>query len=187
MIARSMRTPGTLLIVDDDANDQLMIESALRQAAPQWSIRTVGDGAEAIAYLKGDGIYADRDQHPYPAMIITDLKMPRVDGLAVLEFLQSRPRSAIVPTIVFSASSDPDDIAKSYALGASCYHVKPSSAERFAALLRRLHDYWSACEVPEVDRTGVRKVTDSTGRIGRRYSSDPFPSLSSPASPDAPS
>lgn len=185
MIARSMRTPGTILIADDDANDQLMIEVALHQAAPQWTVRTVGDGAEAIAYLKGEGRFADRDRHPYPAMLITDLKMPCVDGLAVLEFLQSTPRSAIVPTVVFSASSDPDDIAKSYALGASCYHVKPSSAERFAALVRRLHDYWASCDVPEVDRAGVRKVTDSTGRIGRRYSSSPFSPPSPPCSPDA--
>ncbi len=170
-----MRPPGTILIVDDDPNDQLMIEQALHTTPSPWTIRSVDDGAEAIAYLKGEGAYADRDRYPYPALIITDLKMPRVDGLAVLEFLRSTPRSAIVPTVVFSASSDPDDIDKSYALGASCYHVKPSSADRFAALVRQLHDYWMTCEVPEVDRAGVRKITDSTGRIGRRYSRDPFP------------
>ncbi len=182
-----MRIPGTILIVDDDPNDQLMIEHALHHAGTHWPIHIVSDGAEAIAYLKGEGAYADRDRHPYPALIITDLKMPRVDGLAVLEFLQGTPRSAIVPTVVFSASSDPDDIDKSYALGASCYHVKPSTAERFAALVRQLHEYWMTCEVPEVDRTGVRKITDSTGRIGRRYSSDPFPAISppSPAEPTA--
>lgn len=181
-----MRTPGTILIVDDDPNDQLMIEHALLHAGTPCSIRIVGDGAEAIAYLKGDGAYADRDRHPYPVLLITDLKMPRVDGLAVLEFLQSTPRSAIVPTVVFSASSDPDDIDKSYTLGASCYHVKPSTAERFATLVRQLHNYWMTCEVPEVDRTGVRKATDSTGRIGRRYSHDPFPaSPPPPADPTA--
>jgi CheY-like chemotaxis protein len=169
-----MHSPGTILVVDDDPNDQLMIENALRSAGSHWSVCLLNDGAAAIAYLKGEGAYADRTRHPYPSLLITDLKMGPVDGLALLEFLKSTPRSAIVPSVVFSASSDPDDIDKAYALGASCYHVKPSSAANFASLMRLLHDYWLTCEVPEVDDTGVRRITNSAGRIGQRYSADPF-------------
>lgn len=180
-----MHSPGILLVVDDDPNDRLMIEHALHSAGSHWTIRSLNDGSAAISYLKGEGSYADRERHPYPSLIITDLKMGPVDGLAVLEFLQSTPRSAIVPTIVFSASSDPDDIDKAYLLGASCYHVKPSAAVDFAAAVRLLHDYWLTCEVPNVDGAGVRRITDSRGRIGQRYSANPFVASASVAPPPA--
>lgn len=170
-----MGTRGTILLVEDDPNDQLMIESGLRDAGSHCHIHTSSDGAEAIAYLKGEGPYADRSLHPYPTFLITDLKMSRVDGLGLLEFLRSRPQFAIIPTVVFSASADPDDVLKAYLLGASSYHVKPATAAAFAAQLKILYDYWSTCEVPEVDHTGMRRPTNSRGRLGERYSSDPFP------------
>lgn len=181
-----MHSGGILLIVEDDLIDQQMIEAALRSANSSWRIILLRDGAEAIAYLRGDLPFADRTRHPYPAFIITDLKMPRADGLAVLEFLKSTPRSAIIPTVVFSSSADPDDIEKAYSLGASSYHVKPMTAEAFKAQLKLLLDYWTTCEVPVVDASGVRRITESRGRIGERYSSDPFtkPATSpGPASP----
>lgn len=169
-----MRPSGTILVIDDDPNDRLLIEEALRTVCANSAVVMFADGGDAIHYLQGDDPYSDRTRFPYPSFVITDLKMPRVDGLAVLEFLRSRPQSAIVPTIVFSSSSDPDDVQKSYMLGASSYHVKPSTAERFTEQVRVMHDYWMTCEVPDVDRNGVRRPTESRGRIGQRYSQDPF-------------
>lgn len=180
-----MRRKGTILVVDDDANDRVLIESALRAADTRWPITLLSGGADAIEYLKGEGCYSDRERFPYPTIIITDLKMIPVDGLEVLDFLRSRPKSTIVPTVVFSSSADPDDIDKAYALGASCYHVKAADAEGLHAQLRLLLEYWLSCEVPEVDDAGVRRVTNSRGRIGERYSTDPFPGSAPPFS-DAP-
>src|SRR5689334_20743292 len=109
---------ATILVVEDDPNDQFLVERAFRKIGVTDPIQVVGDGAEAIAYMMGEGKYADRAIYAYPTFIITDLKMPRGDGFTVLEFLKGNPEWAVIPTIVLSASSDPDDIKKSYMLGA---------------------------------------------------------------------
>lgn len=175
-----MRGLGTILVIDDDPNDRLLIQEALQSAGIQSRIRVLHDGAEAISYLKGEGPYADREHHPYPMILITDLKMSGLDGLDVLEFLRTRPEFGIVPTVVFSSSSDPDDIVKAYTLGASSYHVKPTDGAAFAKQIKLLHDYWMSCEVPEVDANGCRKPTSSSGRIGERFSANPFPAKPAP-------
>jgi CheY-like chemotaxis protein len=175
-----MRRAGTILVVDDDPNDRMMIESALRTAGAEAPIVVLASGAEAIEYLRGTGEFGDRSRFGYPTFMITDLKMVPVDGLDVLEFLRSRPRSAVVPTIMFSSSADPDDVEKSYALGASCYHVKSTTAEGFHSQLKLIFDYWMTCEVPLTNEAGVRITTDSRGRIGERYSTDPFPGSAPP-------
>lgn len=179
-----MRRTGPILIVDDDPNDRVMIETALRAAGTDWPITALSGGAAAIDYLKGTGNYVDRQRHPYPAFVITDLKMTPVDGLDILEYLRSTPRAGIIPTVVFSSSADPDDVDKAYALGASSYHVKACDAEGFHAQLKLLLDYWMSCEVPEVSETGMRVPTNSQGRIGERYSTDPFPG-STQSAPDS--
>src|SRR3954463_6532049 len=105
---------ATILVVEDDPNDQFLIEHAFRKIGVTDPIQITCDGAEAIAYMMGEGKYADRQKFAYPTFIITDLKMPRADGFAVLEFLKANPEWAIIPTIVLSASTDLDDIKKSY-------------------------------------------------------------------------
>src|SRR6185295_13658361 len=97
------------------------------------------------------------------------LKMPGADGFAVLEHLRGNPEWAVIPTVVFSNSRDLDDIKKSYILGASSYHVKPSSAEALREQMKVLHDYWLTCEVPQVDSTGRQLPTDSNGKLGERF------------------
>ena len=113
---------ATILIVEDDPNDQLLVERAFRKIGVIDPIQVVGDGAEAIAYMMGEGKYGDRQKFAYPTFIITDLKMPRADGFAVLEFLKGNPQWAVIPTIVLSASSDLDDIKKSYRRLAMKWH-----------------------------------------------------------------
>jgi DNA-binding response OmpR family regulator len=119
--------------------------------------------------MMGEGKYADRTLFAYPTFIMTDLKMPGSDGFAVLEFLKKNPEWAIIPTIVFSASTDLDDIKKAYMLGASSYHVKPSSPSAMIHQLKVLHDYWITCEVPQVDSTGRQVHTNSNGKLGERF------------------
>ena len=160
---------ATILVVEDDPNDQFLIEKAFRKIGVTDPIQVVGDGAEAIAYMMGEGKYSDRKKFAYPTFIITDLKMPRADGFAVLEFLKGNPEWAVIPTIVLSASSDPDDIKKSYMLGASSYHVKPQSAEELRNQLAVINAYWMTCQVPEVDVTGKQLRTNSEGKLGERF------------------
>lgn len=160
---------ATILVVEDDPNDQLLITRSFREIGVVDPIQVVGDGAEAIAYMMGQGKYSDRAKYAYPTFVMTDLKMPRADGFAVLEFLKGNPQWAIIPTIVLSASADADDIKKSYMLGASSYHVKPHNLEALQNQLAAINAYWMTCEVPEVDITGKQLRTNSEGKLGERF------------------
>jgi CheY-like chemotaxis protein len=159
----------TLLIVEDDPNDQLILRRGFAKIGMTGPIHTANDGLDAIAYMMGEGRYSDRQKFPYPTFIITDLKMPGADGFAVLEFLKANPEWAVIPTVVFSSSTDLDDIKKAYCLGASSYHVKPGNHEALIHQLIVLNAYWRTCEVPEVDSTGRQMHTDSRGKLGERF------------------
>jgi CheY-like chemotaxis protein len=161
-----MRNKPVILTVEDDANDQVFIEMAFRSSGVTCPIHIVGDGAEAIAYLRGDGEFCNRTKYPYPTIIMTDLKMPRVNGFQLLEFLKRNPEWAVIPTIVFSASSDLDDIKKSYLMGASSYHIKAQNVSDLRSQLGLLYAYWITAEVPLVDQTGKQMRTDSAGKMG---------------------
>lgn len=159
----------TILVVDDSPDDQLLIKHAFKKIGVTDPINVVSDGAEAIAYMMGEGKFADRKKYAYPTFILTDLKMPKKDGFAVLEFLKGNPEWAVIPTIVFSASADLDDIKKAYMLGASSYHVKPRTHGALVHQILVLHAYWMTCEVPEVDISGRQLRTESGGKLGERF------------------
>jgi CheY-like chemotaxis protein len=160
---------STVLVVDDDPNDLILIERAFRFIGVTAPIHTVNGGEEAIAYMKGEGKFSNRGVYAYPTFITTDLKMPGADGFAVLEHLKNNPEWAVIPTVVLTASRDLDDIKKAYMLGASSYHVKPSSPDDLRQQLKVLHEYWLTCEVPEVDESGRQLRTDSEGKLGERF------------------
>jgi len=160
---------STILVVDDDPNDLIFIERAFRAIGVRDPIHTVTGGEEAIAYMMGEGKFSDRRLYAYPTFITTDLKMPGADGFSVLEHLKNNPEWAVIPTVVLTASQDLDDIKKAYMLGASSYHVKPSSPDALRQQLKVLHDYWITCEVQEVDSTGRQVRTDSEGKLGERF------------------
>ena len=161
-----------MLIVDDDDNDLVLIERMFRAIGMTEPIQTLRSGAQAIDYLKGLPPYSDRQKFPYPSFIITDLKMPTLDGFAVLHHLKQNPNWAIIPTVVLTASDDPDDIRTAYRLGATAYHIKPISTEALRKLLTVLHQYWQTCEVPSVDARGCQIQTNRTGRLGERFHLD---------------
>jgi len=159
----------TILIVDDSKDDQFLIKQAFKKIGVTDPIHALNDGVEAIEYMMGEGKFADRQKFAYPTFILTDLKMPRKDGFAVLEFLKQNPEWAVIPTIVFSASIDLDDIKKAYMLGASSYHVKPRTPGALMHQMLVLHAYWMTCEVPEVDTSGRQIRTNSLGKLGERF------------------
>lgn len=163
------RTNPTILVVDDDPDDRMLIKSAFQLVGVGSGIQCASSGQEAIAYLSGEGKFSDRGVYGYPDFVITDLKMPNGDGFAVLEHLKKNPDWAVIPTVVLSGSQDNDDIKKAYLLGASAYHVKPSSPLALRSLVKALHDYWLMCEVPEIDRTGRQVPTASAHKLGQRF------------------
>ena len=159
-----------ILLIDNDINDQFLSQIALENVLPPGStVHATHSGNEAVAYMIGEGKFANREVYPFPSLVITDLKMPDGDGLDVLEFLQNNPAWNVVPRLMFSNSADPDDVRTAYMLGASAYHVKPLSQIEMEKRMRAIVEYWAGSEVPPVDRTGRVLTTNSAGRIGARY------------------
>jgi CheY-like chemotaxis protein len=164
------RTLLNILIVDDSDDDQALLVTAFERIGVTQKIECVSGGHEAIAYIQGDGKFAERDRYPYPSFIITDLKMQDGDGFSLLEQLKSMPQYRILPTIVMSASADEDDIKKAYMLGASTYLVKPQTFDELVRVLRILVDLWLVAQLPAVDATGKQLMTRSGGKMGDRFS-----------------
>jgi len=158
-----------LLIVDDDENDRFMIQRAFERLNAGYRIQALASGAEALALIKREGVYADRKAYPFPSFILTDLKMPGGDGFEILSYLKAHPEILVVPVVMLSGSDDPDDVRQAYLLGASSFIVKPSSLDGLEGIVRKLHYYWAECEVPLTDDFGHAVVTSSAGKIGERF------------------
>lgn len=158
-----------ILLVDDDENDLFLVQKAFRDVGVTQPIYLAHGGEEALAYLKGEGKFADRERYTYPTFVMTDLNMPRANGFAVLDYLKRHPDYGVIPTVIWSSSADPDDVKKSYRLGASSYHVKPSSLEELRRQLKVLHDYWMTCQTPLVDINGRHLDTTSAGKHGEHF------------------
>jgi len=110
----------------------------------------VRDGAKAIEYLSGEGQFANRAAHPFPELIITDLKMPCVDGLDVLRWLAQHPEYRRVPKILLSGSSLERDIDEAYRLGANTYFQKPATLDEYRALIHQIICYWAHTQRPVI-------------------------------------
>ena len=135
----------------------------------KYKVQLAVNGDDAIAYLKGDGKYSDRSQFEFPSYILTDLKMAPGDGFNILQFIKENPALSIIPVVMLSSSDDDDDIRHAYLLGASSFFVKPVGLNALQALLQDIHNYWTKCEVPQVDADGYATDTDSYGKAGARY------------------
>lgn len=139
----------TILLVEDDPNDVLFLKRALRKNEITNPVSVVSDGDEAIEYLSGGGVYADRLTYPFPKVIMLDLKMPRRGGLEVLEWLNAHPTYQVIPTLVLTSSKINEDVVRAYGLGANSYMVKPSNFEDLQRMIKIAHDYWDVCLKPE--------------------------------------
>jgi CheY-like chemotaxis protein len=158
-----------LLIVDDNPDDRFLIERAFQKLNVGYRVSTAESGSDGLAYLKGEGKYADRKAHPFPSFILTDLKMPHGDGFEILSFLQKHPEILVVPVVMLSGSDDPDDVRRAYLLGASSYIVKPYGMDALEGIVQKLHYYWSECAVPMIDDSGRALATNSVGKLGERF------------------
>jgi CheY-like chemotaxis protein len=133
---------NVLLVAEDNAVDALLLERALRRAGSVFRMVRVSDGDELIDYMEARGAYEDRVRHPAPKMILLDLKMPKKDGFAVLQWRQKAPDGYRLPVVVFSSSSIPQDINRAYSLGANSYVVKPTAPDRLESMVHALHEWW---------------------------------------------
>ena len=159
----------TLLIADDDEDERAFVEREFKALHAQYKIQGVSSGNEAIAYLKGEGKFSDREKFEFPSYIITDLGMSDGDGFAVLEFIKDHPALSVIPVVMLSSSDDSDDVRQAYLLGASSFIMKPAFTTGLRQLVRKIHEYWTDCEVPEVDADGYAVDTNSRGKRGERF------------------
>ncbi len=139
----------TILILEDDPNDVVLIKRALKKNNILNPVQVAVDGVEGIEYLSGKGAYGDRVRYPFPRFILMDLKMPRMGGLEVLQWLHDHPECQVVPTVVLSSSKLPNDIVRAYKLGANSYLVKPANFDELQRLMGASYEYWSLCTKPE--------------------------------------
>ena len=164
------RASLTILVADDSYDDRMLLRRAFSKCDNEGiTLQMTNSGNEAVAYLRGSEPFEDRNQYPYPTFLLTDLNMPDGDGFTILEHLNSTPQSTVIPTVVLSASSDSDDIKRSYTLGASAYLIKPSEAMALTSMIHALVGFWLYCEVPEVDQAGVQLRTNNIGKLGERF------------------
>jgi two-component system, response regulator len=138
---------STILLVEDNADDELLALRALRQAHIANEIAVAADGVEALDYLLGTGKHAGQPPH-LPAVVLLDLKLPRVDGLEVLQRLRANERTRLLPVVVLTSSSEERDIVESYRLGANSYVRKPVDFDQFVEAVRQLGLYWLVINEP---------------------------------------
>ena len=135
----------TILLVEDDENQVLLAMRALRKHGIVKEVDEVvvaGDGEEALDYIFGTGSYAGRDRGVKPEFVLLDVKLPKMDGLQVLERLRDDERTALLPVILFSSSREREDVVAGYRLGANSYVAKPANFEKFSEAMQYLGWYW---------------------------------------------
>jgi two-component system response regulator len=131
-----------ILLVEDNARDEVLTLRALKQNNIANEVVVTRDGVEALEYLFGTGAYAGRDLTEMPKMILLDLKLPKVDGLQVLQRIRADESTRRLPVVIFTSSSEQEDMIKSYDLGANSYVRKPVGFEEFLEATKRLGLYW---------------------------------------------
>jgi two-component system response regulator len=131
-----------ILLVEDNPNDAELALYALKKHHEANRVHLAKDGAAALDYLFGEGEYQNRNVEDTPRVILLDLKLPKVDGLAVLRRVKEDPRTRQIPVVVLTSSSEERDVLASYNLGVNSYIVKPIDFEQFSESVRQLGLYW---------------------------------------------
>jgi CheY-like chemotaxis protein len=131
-----------ILLVEDNPDDIDLTLRAFRKSHIANEIVVAHDGVEALDYLFATGPYAHRDPNTLPQVVLLDLKLPRIDGLHVLEEIRSNPKTRLLPVVILTSSTEQRDLANGYRLGANSYIRKPVDFQEFVEAVRQLGLYW---------------------------------------------
>lgn len=127
----------SILMVENNPNDEKLAVMAFKQTQPLIELMVLRNGVEAIDYLLGERLKVQ------PRLILLDLKMPRINGLEVLRRIRLDNRTQFIPVVIFSSSSEPEDMAQAYTLGANSYITKPMDFDDFLYMVEHLKTYWT--------------------------------------------
>jgi len=138
----------TILLVEDNPDDEELTLRTLKEYNVTNQVVVARDGAEALDYLFATGKYAGRDASLTPAVVLLDLKLPKVDGLEVLERIRADERTKLTPIVILTSSQAEEDLVNGYRLGCNSYVRKPVEFERFCDAVRQLGMYWLLLNEP---------------------------------------
>jgi CheY-like chemotaxis protein len=160
---------AVILLAEDEEDYVLLIKHAFAKADIPNPLFVVWNGEEAIAYLKGEGKYSNREEYPLPELMLLDLKMPRVNGFEVLKWMRVQPGLAALRVLVLTSSDQIRDVNEAYQLGANSFLVKPTDFEDTIQLSRLILDFWlKTSKAPE----SFRPPRKSNGPSGASPRSD---------------
>jgi len=143
-----MHEGGTILLVEDNQDDEALSIRAFERNNIRNPVVCVRDGQEAIDWLFGEGKYAGRDPSESPAVVLLDLKLPKLDGLEVLRRVRANPVTRLTPIVILTSSREERDRLEGYSLGANSYIQKPVDFEQFVEAIRQLGLYWLVLNEP---------------------------------------
>ena len=133
-----------VLVAEDRDEDLFMLHRSFQQLGFHTPVQYVRNGEQAIAYLAGEGRFANRLEYPLPSLLLLDLKMPRKNGFQVLEWIQQQPELNTLRTVVLTTSDDIFEVNRAYRLGASSFLTKPLNFTEFRDMIQAVHIYWVA-------------------------------------------
>jgi CheY-like chemotaxis protein len=139
---------NVLLLVEDNPDDEELTLLAFEQSPIANEVVVAHDGVEALDYLFGTGIHADRNLSVMPALILLDLQLPRINGLEVLQRLRADPRTKLLPVVILTTSNEQQDLINSYSLGCNSYIRKPVDYDQFMTAVQQLGMYWLLINEP---------------------------------------
>jgi len=131
-----------ILLVEDNASDEKLALLAFKRCGVPCEIAVARDGADALDYLFATGKYKDRDVIARPAVILLDLKLPRISGLEVLRRIRAAPETRLLPVVILTASREDEDLLRGYSLGANAYLRKPVDFAEFSEAAKTLAAFW---------------------------------------------
>lgn len=152
-----MNTFKKMLLAEDDPNDVELTLTALEEYNLTNEVEVVRDGAEALDYLFRRGNFADRPPGT-PAVVLLDIKMPRIEGVEVLRQIRADPNLHMVPVVMLTSSLEERNLVESYRLGANAYVVKPVDFHAFVDAVKQLALFWVVMNEPPPESVGERTV-----------------------------
>lgn len=132
----------TILLAEDNPNDVELTLLSLKACGDEIKVDVVNDGVEALDYLRLQGRFSDRDPD-HPAVILLDIKMPRMDGMEVLNIIKSDTVLKMIPVVMLTSSGEEKDLVQSYKLGVNAYVVKPVDFDQFNNAMKQLGSFWA--------------------------------------------